>query len=387
MKVLIVHNRYVSAVPSGENSVVDAEIAALRASGVQVVTHIRSSDEIAGRSRVGRIPVAVRPVWSFEDTRKVSEIIARERPDALHLHNPNPLISMGVVRVSKRLKVPVVQTVHNHRHTCLNGMYLRDGHDCRDCLGRRVPWPGMVHACYRGSRPQSVAMGSALALHKGTYRMIDRLIALTPEIADSLAASGFARDRIVIKPNFVPDPGPPSPPGRGVVFVGRLRAEKGIDLLLDAWAMHPDQALGPLTFVGDGPEAGRVERAARTRADVVYAGRLPPEGVRRAMQEAAAVVVPSIWPEALPLVVLEAFANGRPVVATAVGGLPDIVTPDVGWVSRLSPGALAAALAATAEPGERWLTARRLYERRYHPDVVIAQLIDIYQSLVSAAAP
>lgn len=383
MKVLVVHNRYVSSVPSGENTVVDNEIASLRESGVEVVTYLRSSDEIPDFGALERLTLPLRPTWSRRDTSAIRELIAVERPDVMHLHNPNPLISMAAVRVARRAGVPVVQTVHNHRHTCLNGLFLRDGRDCHDCLGRRLPWPGMVHACYRDSNAQSVAMGVALATHYGTYRMIDRLIALTPEIAASLRASGFDPQRIVVKPNAVPDPGPATPPGRGVVFVGRLRDEKGVALLLDAWSRHPDGALGPLTFVGDGPDAPLVRAAAAGRSDVVAAGQLDRGGVGTAIRSAAAVVVPSIWSEALPLIVLEAFASGRPVVATNVGGLPAVVTPDVGWVVEPTVDALAGALARTADVGSRGKAARELYESTYSPQVVLQQLVAIYRDAAS----
>jgi glycosyltransferase involved in cell wall biosynthesis len=182
----------------------------------------------------------------------------------------------------------------------------------------------------------------------------------------------------------VPDPGPPTPPGKGVVFVGRLRDEKGVALLLDAWSRHPDGALGPLTFVGDGPDAPLVRAAAAGRSDVVAAGQLDRDGVRTAIRSAAAVVVPSIWPEALPLIVLEAFANARPVIATNVGGLPAVVTPDVGWVVEPTVDALADALEWTADVGSRGKAARELYESTYSPHVVVKQLTEIYRDVSSA---
>lgn len=363
MRVLVVHNRYVSTVPSGENAAVDDEIAALREAGVEVVTHVRSSDEI---TRVTPA-LAVRPIRSREDARAVAGRLAGV--DVLHLHNPYPLISPEVVRVAKRAGVPVVQTVHNYRHGCVAGSHFRDGHVCEDCFGTRTRWPGVAHGCYRGSRAQSVVLTAAELVHSGTWRSVDRYLALTAFAKAKLVEAGLPADRVVVRPTSRPDPGEPTPPGEGLLFVGRLDEEKGAPLLYAAW----ERAGVPLTVVGAGtypPPPG-----------VRHLGAQPPEVVAAEMERCAAVVVPSVVYEGYPRVVVEAFARGRPVVATNVGPLPGIVTPDRGWLADPAPESLAATLSAVTPDPDRGAAARAHYLAELTPQIAMTRLLDVYRAL------
>jgi glycosyltransferase involved in cell wall biosynthesis len=409
VKVVVAHNRYREALPSGENTVVDQEMAQLTAAGVEVLPFLRRSDDIGSLSPAGKALLPVSPIYAPRAQRDLAELIKEHRPDVVHLHNPYPLISPWVVRTAHRHGVPVVQTVHNYRQVCSSGLYFRDGHICHDCRGRFLGVPGVVHRCYRGSRAQSAVMATTLAVHRSTWRSVDRYIALTSAIADHLRDYGIPDDRIVVKPNAVADPGPPPAfPGDGFLFVGRLSPEKGVGLLLDAWRSHPDGSLGPLRILGDGDVRPLVSAAAAERGDIEYLGTADRAGVFAAMRSAAVVVVPSTWLEPLPTVVIEALANGRPVLATAVGGLPYLLgvgtagggrsrlrsesgrspaTPGTGddpagWIVPAEVGALAAALPA-ARDGAAGLAkaARARYERTFHPDVVTRRLIEVYAGL------
>ncbi len=105
----------------------------------------------------------------------------------VHLHNVYPLISPYVVRVAARAGVPVVHTVHNYRHGCVNGLHLRDGHTCTDCIGTRLGLPAVQHGCYRGSRLQTVPMAIGQVVHRGTWDDdVARYLALTPFMSDLL---------------------------------------------------------------------------------------------------------------------------------------------------------------------------------------------------------
>ena len=157
MRVLVAHNLYRSSAPSGENQLVRAEIELLRDGGVEVVGLIQDSDDIPDGIR-GLLEAAPGPVYSRDGVRRFTRLLEEHRPDVVHLHNVFPLISPYVVRVAARRDVPVVQTVHNYRHGCVNGLHLREGHACTDCLGTRLGLPAVQHGCYRGSRAQTVPM-------------------------------------------------------------------------------------------------------------------------------------------------------------------------------------------------------------------------------------
>ncbi|MEJ3742439.1 glycosyltransferase family 4 protein [Actinomycetes bacterium KLBMP 9797] len=381
MKVVVAHNRYREAQPSGENTIVDAEIGQLTAAGVTVLPFLRSSDEIPALPATSKALLPLSPIYAPSAQRDLAELIKEHRPDVVHLHNPYPLLSPWVVRTAHRHGVPVVQTVHNYRQVCSSGLYFRDGGICQDCRGRFVGIPAVVHKCYRGSRAQSALMATTLAVHRPTWRSVDRYIALTEAIADHLRDYGIPADRIVIKPNGIPDPGAPAPPGDGFLFLGRLSPEKGLGLLLDAWRRHPSGALGTLRIAGDGELRPLVEEAVAARSDVEFLGPLDRAGVAAALRATAVVVAASTWHDVLPTVILEALAAGRPVLGTALGGIPYLVG-DAGWVVPAAPEALAAAL-HTARAGAPALApaARSRYERLFHPDVLTRRLIDVYASL------
>nr|WP_231135293.1 glycosyltransferase [Motilibacter deserti] len=385
---MVAHNLYRSDSPSGENLAVETEIGLLRAAGVEVVTHVRSSDEIDGFTARQKALLPLRPFRSGEDVRAVEGLIDASRPDVLHLHNPNPLISMSVVDAAKRRGVPVVMSVHNARHTCIRGSFFRDGHPCHDCQGR-APWPGVVHGCYRGSRAQSAAAAGALVAHRGSYRRIDRFLAVSDSVRRELLASGFPAERLTVKPNALPDPGPSSPPTtRDVVFVGRMTEEKGVRLLLDAWQHLPDGAQGTLTLAGSGPLETAAREVAARRSDLVVAGQLDATGVDAVIRRAAAVVIPSVWAEPFGLVALEAYSRSRPVISTGAGGLADFLGPDRSWQVAPEPAAWADALAGldVAEAARKGAAAREHYATAYSPDAVITQLTDVYAELAGRAA-
>jgi glycosyltransferase involved in cell wall biosynthesis len=385
MKVVVAHNRYREALPSGENTIVDAELAELAAAGVEVIPFIRSSDEIGALSPAGKALLPISPIWAPGAQRELSALLAEHRPDVLHLHNPYPLISPWVVRTAHRHGVPVVQTVHNYRQVCSSGLYFRDGNVCTDCKGRAVGLPAVVHRCYRGSRAQSAIMATTLAVHRPTWRSVDRYIALTSAIEDHLREYGIPAERIVVKPNSVADPGPPpTEPGDGFLFAGRLAPEKGLALLLDAWRSHPDGALGTLRIAGDGELRGLAERAAAERADVRFLGPLDRAGTAAVMRRSAVVIAASTWHDVLPTVIIEALSHGRPVLGTALGGIPYLIGADepAGWVVPPTVPALAAALPAARDgAGALVARARSRYQRMFHPDAVTRRLIEVYEGM------
>jgi glycosyltransferase involved in cell wall biosynthesis len=364
LTVIVAHNFYRSALPSGENTVVRQEMRWLAEAGVRVIPYVKSSDEISGAQK---LTLPVRPVWSPQG--ELEQLIERFQPDVLHLHNPYPLLSPAVIRTAHGREVPVVQTVHNYRHVCVSGLYFRDGHECHDCQGRVFGLPAVEHACYRGSRAQSLVMATSLAVNRKLWRTVDRFIAPSSVIVDHLLDYGISRDRIVIKPNAIDDPGEPTPAGAGALFAGRLDEAKGIRQLLDAW--KPEY--GVLRVAGDGP----LKALVRDRDGVDYLGNLGRSQVRQAIRDSALVIVPSQVQDVHPTIVIEGLANGRPVLGTQRGGIPEMIGP-AGWVSddlaRTLPEALSGAHSLVK-------TARQRYLGLFSPDATISQLIGIYTGM------
>jgi glycosyltransferase involved in cell wall biosynthesis len=391
MRVVVVHNRYRSAQPSGENLVVDQETALLRAAGHEVVPYERASDDIARSSRLQQALLPARVIWSREDRRELATLLEQVRPDLVHVHNTFPLISPSVLEACRSQGVPVVATLHNFRLMCANAQLLRDGRPCELCVGQ-VPWPAVVHRCYRDSVPATIPVAVGIQVHRSRRTWTDgvsRFIAATEFVKRQLTAGGLPGPRIRVKPNFVPRPlKPRTGAGNYLLFLGRLSPEKGVDVLLDAWSPE----LGKLLIVGDGPSRRELEaRAARHAASVRFLGAQPRERCMELVAGARALVVASRSYETFGLVVVEAFAHGVPAIVPSLGVFPDLVQDGRTGLHFApgQPGDLRTKLLQLAEPArsaQMGEEARRLYEAVYTPERNLTALVGIYREAIGQSS-
>lgn len=389
MKILQVHNHYQHQ--SGEHAVFEAEARLLQAHGHEVLQFTRDNSTVG---QLHPFQLALRTLWNHEVFRELRALIRSQRPHVMHAHNTLPLISPAAYYAAHLEGIPVVQTLHNYRLVCPSGVLFRDGHVCELCVGKRVPWPGVVHACYRGNRVASAGVAAMLAGHTlvATWRrQVDVFVALTEFSRQKFVAGGIPEGRIVVKPNFVEvDPGNGSHLGGYALYVGRLTTEKGVETVIDAWSAigHPI----PLKIVGEGPSEAQLRARAAGGSQVDFLGAQPPSRVRELMRDAWLLIVPSRWYEGLPLVVLEGFAAGLPVVASDLGSLASLVDHErTGLLFRPGDSAdlgrkLAWAVShpeAIAAIGRR---ARQVYEERYTASTNYGLLMDIYSAAGAQSA-
>jgi glycosyltransferase involved in cell wall biosynthesis len=322
MKVLAVHNRYQQ--PGGEDQVFLAETTLLESYGHRVVRYSTHNDRVAG---MNRLALAGNTLWNSSTYRELRALIRQERPHVAHFHNTFPLVSPAGYYAAKAEGVPVVQTLHNYRLLCPNALFFRDGRVCEDCMSKVIPWPGVVHKCYRGSRAASGLVTAMLTTHRvlRTWtEMVDAYVALTEFARRKFVEGGLPAEKMVVKPNFVyPDPGPGEGRGGYALFVGRLSPEKGVGTLLAAWE-RLDRPV-PLKVVGDGPLREQVVEAPDRRPCVEYLGYRPAEEVHGLMKEASMLVFPSEWYETFGRVAAEAFATATPVIAADIGAIAELV--------------------------------------------------------------
>jgi glycosyltransferase involved in cell wall biosynthesis len=386
MKILAAHNYYQQ--PGGEDLCMAAEVALLEGHGHEVIRYCLRNDAIEGMSR---LHVASRTIWSQPAYQEVRELIRMHRPEIAHFHNTLPLISPAAYYAARAEHVGVVQTLHNFRLLCPNALFFRNGRVCEDCLGRSIPWPGVVHKCYRGSRTTTAAVATMLTVHRvlGTWRKaVDVYIALTEFARKKFIAGGLPRDKIVVKPNFVyPDPGPGDETGGYGLFVGRFSAEKGVETLLTAWKQLPDGV--SLKFVGDGPLRATVVQAAAKDPRIQWLGSRPVEEVYALIGKATFLLVPSNCYETFGRVIVEAFAKGTPVIASNLGAMAELV--DHGRTGlHFAPGnpvALASAvqqlLANQPARKEMRHAARKEYEQKYTAEANYHTLRAVYEQVLA----
>lgn len=387
MRILVVHNRYRAAFPSGEDRVVDQELESLSAAGHVVQTFGRSNDEIQAWSLGRRALVPLRVVRNPGCGRALASAIDEFRPDIVHVHNLVPLLSPSVLRACRDLDVPCVATFHNYAQVCGGCMLFRTGRECRDCVGRRVPVGAVRHGCYRGSPVASLPMAVSTVVNRSLWREVPAAYVFISEVQRSeLQPLGFPPERCFVKHHFSPDPGRLAQPDGTVAFLGRLTAFKGLDVLMRAWEVHTRARPTSLRLVvaGSGPLEPRVRAWAAGLPSVEVAGHLDREAAAALVARCSAVVVPSEGPEPFGLVIAEAMAAGVAPIATARGAFPELVTDGVDGL-LYAPGdhmALAALLRQVEDDpvrhAELGAAARRTYERRFSVSASIDRLADIY---------
>lgn len=391
MRVLLAHNFYQSASPSGEDSVFRNERSLLEAAGHTVIAYERHNDDI-GAGVGSRARAAVDAVWSSRTHREVSALIEAHRPDVAHFHNTFPQISPSAYAACRSAGVPIVQTLHNYRLICPGALLMRNGVPCEECVGQS-PLPAVKHACYRQSHVASGVVAAMLSIHRArdTYaRGVERYIALTAFARQRLIRGGLPEEKIIVRPNCLMDsPAPGRGTGEFALYVGRLSPEKGVRTLIEAWR----EMEVPLIVAGDGVLRAELERKVQEgRLNVRFVGFQPRAEILRLMREARCLVIPSECYEGFPVTVLEALACGTPMVVAALGGLDEIVdAPRNGLkFSPRDPASLRASvrtlLADEASLARIRVDNRSLFEERYSPIRGLASLLRIYDAVRRAHA-
>lgn len=378
MKILIVHNHYLQ--PGGEDVAVAAEAALLRNRGHTVELLETSNEDMETTSAVR---AAAGAVWSYDGKSRVSKVRAQFAPDVVHFHNTFPRLSPSVYYAADR--AAVVQTLHNFRLVCPAATLLRDGKPCEECVGR-FAWPGVMHACYRGSRAATFASAAMVQTHRavGTWRdRVDAYIALTPFTRDVFLRGGLPADKLYVKPNFVdPDPSIGSQRGSHFLFVGRFEEGKGIRVLMEAWRSMDRPP--PLRLIGSGPFESEVREFADGIEGVTVFGRVARDRVIEELKQARAYIAPLLWYENFPLAICEAMATGTPVIAADVANVRDILQHgNAGLLfERANAQALVQAVRKAVDEPEAMSmiarAAREQYERCYTADANYQTLMHIY---------
>ena len=385
MRIAVVHSRYTAAQPSGENVVVDAQVGALRRAGHEVRAVVRETD-VEAHSRLYPIRAAAAAA-QLAGPSPAAELEAF-RPDVVHVHNLFPNWGTGWLRA---WGPRTVATLHNVRYACAAATFFRDGHECRLCP-EHGSHHALVHRCYRGSPVATLPLAVATrggGSHDAVMRHAARLLVLN-ELARG-NAERVARGAVAVLPNFAPPlPGAATAQPAGGerdswVYVGRLTPEKGV-----LWLAENLPAGAQLDVVGDGPQLAEVEAAAAASGGRVrvHPG-LARDGVARLVRAAHGLVLPSMWQEGLPTVLLEALASGTPVLVSSICVSAGEVTRDgAGVVFDPAAGApgLERAMAEVVARGEAGRAAAlRRHEAAYSEAAWVAGVEAHYREVVAAA--
>lgn len=380
--ILLVHNYY--QIGGGEHTVFENEKNLLLQHGHSVETYTRSNDELK-QAKWKMLILPFTTTWSWKTWREVRKIIREKHIDVVHCHNTFPLVSPSVYYAARSMGVPVVQTIHNFRFLCPNGLFYRDGQICESCREGNSFCPALRHGCYRDSKVQTAVAVAMLRFHRwiGTYRKINYIF-LTEfnrdKFRDLLDIGG---ENVFIKPNFVART-PVCPKRQTIqnkfIYAGRLDENKGVPFLLKAWKDLPEDF--QLHIYGDGTYRPDCEKAAAEQKNIHFYGFRPQQEIFADLSDAAALLFPSECYETFGLSWAESFAVGKPVVATDLGSHGQMIRQSGGGTLYEvgNTASFAAALEnVVARNGDYAQKAKDYYEENLTPEKNYEKLCDIYE--------
>lgn len=391
--MLIIHNKY--QLSGGEFTAVEAQINLLRQHGHQVLQYHKDNMEIEEYGFLQKLNFFPNTIFSRRTYQDILEIVNNEQPDLAHVHNVFPLISPSVYYALKDCGIPIVQTVHNFRFMCPNGLFYTQGQICERCkLGNTLH--AIKWKCYR----ESYALSTLYALSIGwnrfrkAFQNIDRFVALTDFVAEKLVESGLAsQQQVTTLGNFffspLPFPGSFKEREPYILYLGRLSSEKGVDLLLKAVASIPRLSL---KIAGDGPLASLLHGLANqlSLTHVEFLGRVEGEQKWDLLRNALALVSPSVCYETFGFAALESLSVGTPVIVPDAGSLPYLVESNksgllfsIGDVESLKEKLRW----VSSNPNEMLAMGkygRQVVEDRYSDDAHYKRLMQVYSTVVKA---
>lgn len=380
--VLLVHNYY--QIGGGEHTVFENEKNMLLENGHAVYIYTRSNDELK-TSKWKLLLMPFSTVWSCKTYREVRRIIKEKKIDIIHCHNTFPLISPSVYYAARSLKVPVIQTIHNFRFVCPNGLFYCNGKICERCREENSFAPAIQNRCYRNSKIQTAVVAAMLTVHRwlGTYKKINYIF-LTEfnkgKFSDLINTNG---GNVFVKPNFVQlytGEKPNCKQKTKFIYAARLDKYKGIDFLIDIWPTLPETY--ELHIYGDGKYRESCEEEATKHSNIRFRGFRPQSEILADLSDATAMLCLSDLYETFGMTMAESFSVGTPVVSADRGNLCEIVTASGGGVvfTCRSTDSFASALERIIENNEEYA---RLALNYFHANLTkesnYRKLCDIYE--------
>jgi len=327
---------------------------------------------------------ALDTIYNFEAKKRIAHLIRDTGPQVAHIHNIYHQLSSSVLDALRAAKIPTVMTVHDYRLLSPNYTLFHDGLICE--RGIRNAWGVVPHRCLKKSFAASAAAAFETSLtrfRKSYERTISRFLVPSRAALGLFNRAGFDMRKFVFLPHFLEARKyhPNFTPGNEVVYVGRLSPEKGVDVLIEAASLLPEIKF---KIIGAGSEESKLRAQAEGLKNVEFVGWLIDSELHHAISSAAVVVVPSIWYEVFGYSALEAMALGKPVLASRIGALPEIVRDRI--TGRLfSPGnqnelaeTLREMLKDTATLEKMGHSAREVVEREYGAERHFAGLMEAY---------
>lgn len=384
MKILIIHNHYLEK--GGEDEVVNAEVKLLTEHGNEVIFYEKSNKHIEGLCFFKKL-IFILTQLSFSNAvyREIKEIIKTQKPDIAHVHNIFVCITPSVYFALKEEGIPIVQTLHNYRFFCLRGIFFNKGKICEKCKAGKF-FNAVAGKCWRNSLLLSSFLIKLLNKPNYFLKNIDSYIVLSKFSRDKFIEYGLDKQKIYLKRNFLDiEPEEATQNDNYALFIGRLVDYKGVKTLMEAFKINPSFNL---KIIGDGPMSRQVRSFASSHSNIECLGKLDKDSVYELIKNCSFLIFPSECYETMGMVILEGFAFSKPVLASDLGAVKELVIDEVNGIlfKSANPTDLAAKIAYLFFNDKKRLemgkNANEIYREQFNKEKSYHDLMDVYTQTI-----
>jgi len=289
------------------------------------VSYIDFNDELRKRKIVNSFKVASRAIVNLEAARAINRLIDDTKPDLIHLQNIHHQLTPSIIIAAAQKRIPVVWTLHDFILACPNDNFFHDGNICKRCAsGNNIH--AVINKCKKGSLGASILAALECTIYHrmrlGNY--VAKFICPSRFMADILTENGTPSSKITVIPNFLQVSEIPSVGENYFLYAGRMKAEKGVEVLLNAFSKIDN---AKLLLAGDGPNLKSFQQMARDLRlqNTKFLGNQSPSEIQKLLAGCRASIVPSIIYDNLPYAVMETMMAGKATIASRIGGIPEMI--------------------------------------------------------------
>lgn len=354
--------------------------------------HFADNKDFTRQSTVQKLINTPSFFYNFNAAKKLETLLKEEKPDIAHLHIFYGSLTSSILKVLKAYKIPIVVSVHDYKFICPSYLLLNGKNEiCEKCQGKKY-YNTVANKCVKNSKIYSLTFAMEAYFRDVLFplhRWFDRLIFVSKFSADihikykpelkRIASHLYNFDPVLLskKNNNIR--------GSYFLYAGRLSKEKGVKSLIDAFKYIPEHNL---KIAGTGEEL--LELKCIAPSNVEFLGHQKGHDLQSIIEKASFIIVPSEWYENNPMAIIEAYSLGKPVIASAIGGIPEIVSEaDTGFLFKHADVEdLKRAIVKAAEITEEVyrqmsINAIKFANENFHPEVHYRKLIGIYTSLLN----
>ncbi|MBF0234627.1 MAG: glycosyltransferase family 4 protein [Desulfamplus sp.] len=406
MKILFLNNYHY--LRGGSEQVYFNEMGLLRSYGHEVDSFARKSekDNFANyahlfpydivtaqiRPKINAVITLKEILYSSSAKKQLKKLIKYFTPDVVHAHNIYYRLTTSVLDLLREEGIPMVMTLHDYKLICPNYMLMYDNRICEDCKGGKF-YNAILNRCYKNSMAASIVYSFESWFNDFFQKYksnIDYFIAPSQFIQQKMIDFDWPEKNIEYIPNYVQlDKFIPHYESENYfLYIGRLSPEKGIYTLLNAFIKIKSKNI-KLKIVGDGPERKELERFSNQDLRIEFTGYLKGKELAEITKSAKAIVLPSEWYENAPISILEAFAYGKPVIGSKIGGIPEMIIEGVngllfesGNVEDLTSTIDRFLNLSNSTVTKMGKSARQTVQEKYNPIIHYNSLISLYRKAI-----